>query len=685
MEWHVSVWTGLLAATTVVSFGLAVYVLRKQTIRNDPLVLSFFGISLAASWWAVAYAVQVSATTLTAKLFWLRFVWIGAGAMMVAWPAFVCIYTGRDRWARGGRLALLAAVPMAMVALVWSGHGTTYIYLDPTVETAGGVPLLTFTPGSFFLFVLGYSLVLNLVTYGLLVQQIRRRVGPVRRQSILLLIAGSFPLALGQLGNIGMLAPVFLDLTPIAFLVTTPIIAWAIFNHRLLELTPIARDAVIENLNEGIVVLSAERDIVDANNVARSLFSDDIIGRPLSAAFDRYPDVISLVVDADRSDRQRVTVNPDEGATRIRLEVSTLGVSHRGREATVLLFKDVTDEEALQRRYQSMIEKSRNVVATVDDEWTIKYVSPSVEPVLGYNPMSVLEAPLLKYVHPDDRDAVRKAFTRVGMGSTTDAEPIEHRVKHANGRWSRFKTTIDPLYEGADEYVLTATDVTDERRYKQRLQVLNRVLRHDVKNNVNIIGGYADLLTDHVEPSGAEFLEAIDEKATALADLSDLAREVDLVLHEESQQQAVDMAASVRNATERLQRSYAHATVIVDAQGRALARADPLHRSAIENVLENAIEHSDRPNPTVEVTVTATASTIDVTITDDGPGIPADEQAVLTSRRETPLEHASGLGLWLVNWIVVRSGGIIEFDTNEPRGSVVRLKFPRAVDTRVSA
>ncbi|MFP8958382.1 histidine kinase N-terminal 7TM domain-containing protein [Natrialbaceae archaeon A-CW3] len=695
MEWHVSVWTGLLAATAVVSLGLSVYVFRAHLDQRDPLALSFFGLCLAVSWWSAAYALQVSATTLSAKLFWLRFVWIGAGAMMVAWPAFVLVYTGRERWLRGGRLALLAAVPLVIVATVWSGHATTYVYLEPSIETRSGVPLLAFAPGTLLLFVLAYSLVVNLATYGLLIQQIRRRVGPVRRQSLLLLIAGAIPLVVGTVGNTGLVSPRFLDLTPIAFLVTTPIVAWAIFSHRLLELTPIARDAVIEDLSEGIVVLSADHDVVDANDVARSLFGEDILGRHLSTAFDRYPAVTSLVVENGGSNRSRLTVEPGERGSRIRLEVSTLGVTHRGREATVLLFKDVTDEEALQRRYQSMIEKSRNVVATVDDEWRVRYVSPSVEPVLGYDPSSVLGEPLLEYVHPDDRNDVRTACARVRRRSRADShpstasavgsEPFEHRVKHANGTWSRFKTTVDPLYEGADEYVLTATDVTAERRYKQRLQVLNRVLRHDVKNNVNIIGGYADLLADHVDPEGQEYLETIDEKATALADLSELAREVDLVLHEDAQRQTVDMTQAVRRATERLQRSYSHAQVVVDGETEALARADPLHRSAIENVLENAIEHSDQSNPTVEVTVTETESTVDVTIADDGPGIPADEQAVLTSRRETPMAHASGLGLWLVNWIVVRSGGTIEFDENEPRGSVVRLKFPRAVDTRVSA
>ncbi|MFC7231035.1 ATP-binding protein [Saliphagus sp. GCM10025308] len=294
---------------------------------------------------------------------------------------------------------------------------------------------------------------------------------------------------------------------------------------------------------------------------------------------------------------------------------------------------------------------------------------------------------LLEYVHPDDRADLLELRTQSRERPGTDS--IEHRVTHADGTWNVFKTTTEPLFDGAGEFVVTSTDVTDERIYEQRLQVLNRVLRHDVKNNVNIITGYADLLADHIDAGGESYLETIEENATALADLSELAREVDMVLHGKSDHQTVDMAAAVDAATERLQRSYDDATVTVgidvDVDEAALALVNPLYPSAIDNVLKNAVEHSDRSNPSIEVTLDRTETTVDVVIADDGPGIPAVEQEVLTAGRETSLEHASGLGLWLVNWIVARSGGDVEFAENEPRGSIVRLQFPRATTATASA
>ncbi|MFC7238367.1 histidine kinase N-terminal 7TM domain-containing protein [Saliphagus sp. GCM10025317] len=683
MEWHVSLWTALLGVTALVSFAFAVYVFRNYYRRDDAVVVAFFGISTATVWWSLTYALQVSATTVSAKLAWNRFVWTGVALMMVSWPLFVLVYTGRERWARGKRLALLAALPTATLLLVWGGRADQFLYLEPAVEYVDGLYVLTFTPGAFFLFVQAYSYAINGVTYVLLWRTMRRQAGPVRRQAILLLVAGLIPAVATLVGMTGWITPLFFDLTPLAFLLTTPLVAWALFSHRLFEISPVARDVVFENLADGVVVLSDGGTVIDANDPARSLFDDRILGISLPEAFEAYPEVVS-VVDND-ADNERVTVETSEETKR--LEVSALDVTSGGTVATVLLFEDVTDEETLERRYQSMIEKSPNVVATVDEEWTFRYVSPSITRVLGYEPAQLVGNSLLEYVHPDDRADLLELRTQSRERPGTDS--IEHRVTHADGTWNVFKTTTEPLFDGAGEFVVTSTDVTDERIYEQRLQVLNRVLRHDVKNNVNIITGYADLLADHIDAGGESYLETIEENATALADLSELAREVDMVLHGKSDHQTVDMAAAVDAATERLQRSYDDATVTVgidvDVDEAALALVNPLYPSAIDNVLKNAVEHSDRSNPSIEVTLDRTETTVDVVIADDGPGIPAVEQEVLTAGRETSLEHASGLGLWLVNWIVARSGGDVEFAENEPRGSIVRLQFPRATTATASA
>ena len=105
---------------------------------------------------------------------------------------------------------------------------------------------------------------------------------------------------------------------------------------------------------------------------------------------------------------------------------------------------------------------------------------------------------------------------------------------------------------------------------------------------------------------------------------------------------------------------------------------------AIWNLLENGIEHNWRDAPTVAVVVAEDAAgdrpTTTVTGMDDGPGIPADEIEVIQSGTQDKLNHGSGLGLWLINWVVDRSGGDLMFDINGMGGTTATVTLKRASD-----
>jgi signal transduction histidine kinase len=111
--------------------------------------------------------------------------------------------------------------------------------------------------------------------------------------------------------------------------------------------------------------------------------------------------------------------------------------------------------------------------------------------------------------------------------------------------------------------------------------------------------------------------------------------------------------------------------------GPAVVTVSPLITAAVNNVVENAVEHTDNPVATVTVGLRVTEDAVVFAVADDGPGIPPNELEIIESGSETPLQHSSGLGLWLVHSIVTESGGRVEHDENEPTGSIVRFVFPR--------
>jgi len=215
-------------------------------------------------------------------------------------------------------------------------------------------------------------------------------------------------------------------------------------------------------------------------------------------------------------------------------------------------------------------------------------------------------------------------------------------------------------------------------RFSRRLNVLNRVLRHDIRNKVNVIRGNADLVAAGTDETGTA-AETIRQQADQMFKLSEYARELQAVLdQEEVDTEPVDVGTTIAAKAMRLGRDHGYATIHQDVADEAWADVSPFVDSAIENLLANAVEHNDSTSPTVWIDVAVDGNVVTVRIADDGPGIPAEEVAVLQRGRETSLEHTSGLGLWLVHWIVTESGGSVSFEEREPEGSVVELVLPRA-------
>jgi signal transduction histidine kinase len=223
---------------------------------------------------------------------------------------------------------------------------------------------------------------------------------------------------------------------------------------------------------------------------------------------------------------------------------------------------------------------------------------------------------------------------------------------------------------------------TELNRLSQQLTVLNRVLRHDIRNSANVIRGNAELLTDEQDVEFDE-AQAIKQRAASLVKIGNQAKEIEQLLQEsDTARTVVDVAELARQCCAQVSQEYPTAEFEVVSADSLLISAHPLVESALLNVIENGVEHNDTPSPSVTITfdtVSAGATEfVEIRVADNGPGIPEGETAVLERGYETDLDHLSGLSLWLVNWIVTNSDGDVRFDTDGSDGGVVCLRFERA-------
>lgn len=218
-------------------------------------------------------------------------------------------------------------------------------------------------------------------------------------------------------------------------------------------------------------------------------------------------------------------------------------------------------------------------------------------------------------------------------------------------------------------------DVTGNRRRQERITVLDRVLRHNIRNKVGSIVGYLRAVVDQSETDDA--VVALDE-ATSLLRLSEKARECHRLLEREPTRTRVDdLAELLESVVTQRRDDFPGASISLEATEHPPVVVDKeLLAAAVMELVDNAVEHSDRPDPLVQVSVEPAGEWVAVRVADDGPGIPAEERQAILSGEEQPLYHASGLGVWFVKWAVRLVGGQLDIDEREPRGTVVTLRLP---------
>ncbi len=203
--------------------------------------------------------------------------------------------------------------------------------------------------------------------------------------------------------------------------------------------------------------------------------------------------------------------------------------------------------------------------------------------------------------------------------------------------------------------------------------VLNRVLRHNVRNDITVIRGHTEAMVSQLDENDAAttVLDQIDD----LINLSEKARELEDVISAGSERRQAELGAIVENVTESLVEEHPTATTSVKYNDDIHANVRQKFDRVLEELIENALKHAG-DHPTVTIGIESVPNAIEIRIRDDGPGLPTQEAEVLANGEETPLAHGSGLGLWIANWIIAAHNGSIDPVVTE-NGTTMVVSIPQ--------
>lgn len=353
--------------------------------------------------------------------------------------------------------------------------------------------------------------------------------------------------------------------------------------------------------------------------------------------------------------------------------------------------EDVTEQrrrKADLERYEQVIQSIDDPIVVADDDGRVELSNAAAADVFGAGGVST-DRPFPSLFPAAERRTVEEAIEAVGRSGDPQEEQLT--LPDPNGRERiyqfRFQRERGTAGEPLSRIIIIGRDITRLREYQNRLSVLDRVLRHNLRNKLAIIAGNTELLArDGVDLSSETAMETvadIDEAVEELLGLADAARQFNRSIRPDDRSGSpVPLGELLEETVDAAGRRYPNASIRVDATAATTAICPATIRLCIDQIIENGVEYTDSPEPTVELVVVDCPEEgyTEIHVSDYGPGMPEREREALQRGAETALEHLQGISLWLVSWAVRGVGGDLIIRDNDPTGTTVVLRLPRVGD-----
>jgi PAS domain S-box-containing protein len=445
-------------------------------------------------------------------------------------------------------------------------------------------------------------------------------------------------------------------------------------------------EGTLERINDGFIALDENYDITFVNQRAETLLpyaADELEGENLWEAF---PDEVGgrfwEEYHAALATGDARTFEAHYEESDVWFEVS----AYPSDDGLTLYFRDVTEERERKRelrRYETIVQTAGDPIYTLDEDGRFTSVNDAFVDLTGYDRETVLGEHARTVLRNEDVVTCERVIGNLVSGADANRETVEVELETRQGDLRHCEIAIATL--PGDAFTGTVgvlRDLTELKDNEQRIAVLDRVLRHNLRNNMNVVAGRASALRDHADGRVRESVAAVEDAAADVLEMADKARAFQHALDDgHAAGGTVDLCRVAREVVADANSEYADAAVTLDVSvdEPVSVRGNEAVKLALAELVANAVEHNPGDAPSVHVAVRRDGGEASVVVTDDGPAIPEQEVLVLRGDVETPLEHASGLGLWLVRWAASTFGGHLAFDT-DPEGNAVSLFLPLAID-----
>jgi PAS domain S-box-containing protein len=522
MIWHFQPYLLILAFAAGLALTVA-YLAWRQ--REMPGATALALTMLAVAWWASLNMLERAADGYELKLAFGKLQYLGIAAVPSLWLIFALSYCGYQRFLSRRNMILMWIIPVASMLLAVTNDWHHSLWRNVLLNPDNPAAALNYSDRGLWWYV---ALIYNYaaIIAGTIVL-LRTALGfrhDLRRQMILLVLVVTIPWAANIL-HFFNLDPFGVDWTPFAFAISGALLAFGLLHFQLFDLSPVARDLLVENMDDGVIVLDRNNRVVDINRAGQRLIGSTTspIGQHAEKVFAPWPELIERYQSLEQAQAElrldpRISAEP----LYVELRISPLR-DRRGRlVGRLLTLRDVTrrrHSEARLRQLSRAVEQSPASIMITDPEGRIEYVNPKFTQLTGYEPSEVIGrySNILKSGETPPEEYARLWQTIVAGGQWSGE--FHNRKKNGELYWEL--AVISPIIDGqgrTTHFLAVKEDITERKlaEAQERRQQQRQELVYDLSMAINLSLDLQTVLQTAVD--GLTRVLEVDQVGIALFD-----------------------------------------------------------------------------------------------------------------------------------------------------------------------